>query len=59
MRRLHAMTDLDANAKGGVETGCTSLPSGPTSAGSAAAVLENNCTSIEKLWVTSEYEHVR
>lgn len=47
MRRLHAMTDLDANAKGGVEAGCISLPSGPTSAGSAAAVLENKSRAIK------------
>lgn len=43
MRRLHANTDLEAIAKGGVDVVCKSLPSGPTSAGRAAAVLENNC----------------
>lgn len=45
MRRLQDITNLEAGAKGGVEARCIGFPSGPNSAGSAAAVLENSCTA--------------
>ena len=48
MRRLQDMTNLEAGAKGAGEACCISLPSGPTSAGSAAAVLENSCIAHAK-----------
>lgn len=47
MRRLHDMTNLEAGAKGEGEARCIGLPSGPNSAGRAAAVLENSCTAHE------------
>ena len=48
MRRLQDITNLEAGAKGAGEACCMSLPSAPTSAGSAAAVLENSCIAHEK-----------
>lgn len=45
MRRLQDMTNLEAGAKREGEACCMSFPSGPTSAGSAAAVLEKSCTA--------------